>query len=154
MLLEILKIDNCDELRHIITIDIRDHHDNTDNWGNVFPKLKHLLVDTCMQLQYIVGHYTDDYQNHTKIHLHLPALEDLDLWNLPSLIGMCPKQYQTTFPHLKNIALFGCSQFSIKSIGDFITHHSVTRNVDGTFIKVSILISIYLCYFLYFDVYI
>jgi len=147
MLLEILWIKNCDELRHIVIIDIGDHHDSTsgNNWGTVFPKLRKINVKGCEQLEYINGYDTDDHQNHTEIHLHLPALEDLCLINLPSLVRMCPKQYRTTFPHLKNIVLYECSQFAIKSIGDFITHHSVTRSVDGTIIKVSILISIDLC---------
>jgi len=141
MLLESLRISKCDELKHII-IDTRD---NDSIRGTVFPKLRKLFVDNCVQLEYIVGHYTDAHENHREIHLHLPALESFHLWKLPSLVGMCPKQYHTTFPSLKYLFLKECPQFNIKSIGDLITHRSVTRSMDSTFIKVSILISIYLC---------
>ncbi|KEH34538.1 LRR and NB-ARC domain disease resistance protein [Medicago truncatula] len=143
MLLETLNIWNCNEWRHIITIDNGDHQDNTDgnNWGTVFPKLRKLNVYNCAQLEYIIGHYNDGHQNNTKIHLHLPELEDLYLENLPSLVANYPKQYHTTFPQLKKLVVEECPQF----IGDFLTHHSVTRSVDDTIIKVFILISIYLC---------
>ncbi|RHN67987.1 putative P-loop containing nucleoside triphosphate hydrolase, leucine-rich repeat domain, L [Medicago truncatula] len=135
MLLETLNIWNCNEWRHIITIDTGDHHDNTDgnNWGTVFPKLRKLVVYNCAQLEYIIGHYNDGHQNNTKIHLHLPALEDLYLENLPSLVANYPKQYHTTFPQLKKLVVEECPQF----IGDFLTHHSVTRSVDDTIIKES-----------------
>jgi hypothetical protein len=99
-----------------------------------------------VQLEYIVGQYTGDPQNPTKIHLHLPALEDLSLWNLPSLVGLCPKQYHTTLPRLKYLSLKECLQFNIKSFADFITHHSVTRSVDNTIIKVYIPNSIFSYY--------
>ena len=93
----------------------------------------------------MVGHYTDNHdQNHREIHLHLPALESLYLWNLPSLVTMCPKQYRMTFPPLKDLELSNCGEVTnIKSIGDFITHHSVTRSPDGTIIKVSLFLCIF-----------
>jgi len=145
MLLETLTISKCDELKHII-IDTGDH-DNTggNNWGTVFPNLRSVEVGDCEQLEYIIGQYTDDHQNHTEIHLRLPALKCLSLWNLPSLVGMSRKQYQTTFPPFEELELIECSQFAnIKSIGDFITHHSVIRSVDGRIIEVFIHDSIYL----------
>ena len=75
MLLETLTISQCGELKHII-IDIGDH-DNSggNNWGTVFPKLTRVKVEDCEKLEYIIRHFTDDHQNHTEIHLHLPALE-------------------------------------------------------------------------------
>jgi len=96
MLLETLTISQCGELKHII-IDIGDH-DNSggNNWGTVFPKLTRVKVEDCEKLEYIIGHFTDDHQNHTENHLHLPTLETLILRNLPSLVEMCPKQYRTT----------------------------------------------------------
>ncbi|XP_039687986.1 uncharacterized protein [Medicago truncatula] len=131
MLLESLTIYKCNELKHII-IDMGDH-DNTggNNWGTVFPKLRLFEVEHCEKLEYIIGHFTDDHQNHTEIPLHLPALETFVLHNLPSLVSMCPKQYHTTFPQLERLVVEECPQF----IGDFITHHSITRSVDGTIIK-------------------
>ncbi|AES70777.2 hypothetical protein MTR_3g062230 [Medicago truncatula] len=135
MLLETLTISKCDELKHII-IDTGYHNTGGNNWGTVFPNLRSVEVGDCEQLEYIIGQYTDDHQNHTEIHLRLPALECLSLWNLPSLVGMSRKQYQTTFPPLEELELIECSQFAnIKSIGDFITHHSVIRSVDDRIIE-------------------
>ena len=75
MLLETLTISKCDELKHIIT-DIGDHDNiGSNNWGTVFPNLRNVKVEDCEKLEYIIRHFTDDHQNHTEIHLHLPALE-------------------------------------------------------------------------------
>ncbi|XP_073224627.1 uncharacterized protein [Cicer arietinum] len=132
-MLETLTITNCDELKHIV-IDTEDHDSSGNNWGNVFPTLKRLHVQKCMQLEYIFGHYTNDHQNHTEIHLHLPALQYLNICNLSSLVAMCPKQYRPTFPSLKELELKNCSQVDIKSIGDFIIH-SVSKSQDSTIMK-------------------
>ncbi|KAI5408634.1 hypothetical protein KIW84_054466 [Lathyrus oleraceus] len=136
MLLETLIIKGCDELKHII-IDTEDH-DNADdnNLDNVFPKLKVLSIIDCIRLEYIFGHYNDDHQNDIEVHLHLPALECLHLSTLQNLAAMCPKQYHTTFPPLKELVLDNCLQVAdMKSIGDFISHHLVSRSVDGTITK-------------------
>jgi len=123
MLLETLSIDNCDELKHII-IDTGDHDSGDTKLGNVFPKLKLLIIENCVLLEYIIGHYTDDRdQNQREIHLYLPALENLYLCNLPSLVTMCPKQYHMTFPPLKYLELNNCG--------------------DGTIIKVSLFLYIF-----------
>nr|XP_027190580.1 uncharacterized protein LOC101504174 isoform X2 [Cicer arietinum] len=132
-MLETLTITNCDELKHIV-IDTEDHDSSGNNWGNVFPTLKRLHVQKCMQLEYIFGHYTNDHQNHTEIHLHLSALQYLNFCNLPSLVAMCPKKYRPTFPSLKELELKNCSQVDIKSIGDFIIH-SVSKSQDSTIMK-------------------
>nr|AHG28984.1 NBS-LRR protein [Cicer arietinum] len=137
MLLETLTIENCDELKHII-IDTEDHDSCNNNLGNVLPKLKNLNVRNCVELEYIFGHYVDDHQNHIEIHIHLPALECLVLQNLPSLAAMCSKQYHITFPPLKELEFQKCDDVAFKSIGDFLTHHSITRSVDRTTMKVDI----------------
>ncbi|CAJ2663208.1 unnamed protein product [Trifolium pratense] len=137
MLLETLKIRNCDELRHII-VDVGDHNTGGNNWVNVFPKLKKLSVKDCAQLEYIFGPgaespETNDHHQDMEVELHFPELTQLELLNLPSLIDMCPKQYRTTFPSLENLQLKKCSQVDIKSIGDFIIH-SVSESLDNTII--------------------
>ncbi|KAK2406712.1 putative disease resistance protein [Trifolium repens] len=129
MQLENLKIMNCDELKHVI-IDTGDHNTGGNNSINVFPKLKRLYVKNCEQLEYIFGHDTSDHQNHMEIQLRLPELRRLDLCNLPSLVAMSPKQYQTTFPSLERIDHRDCSQVDIKSI-----FHSVSESMDHTIIK-------------------
>ncbi|CAJ2638663.1 unnamed protein product [Trifolium pratense] len=133
MLVETLSIRNCHELKHIL-VDIGDHDSGGNNWGDVFPKLKSVYVEDCMQLEYIVGQYSENHQNHTEIHLHLPALQCLNLCNLPSLVAMCPKQYCTTFPPLKELELKKCNQIAIKSIGEFIIH-SVSESLDSINMK-------------------
>ena len=65
-MLEIIKIGNCDELKQII-IDTGDHNSTSgNNFGNVFPKLKMLFIENCVQLEYIFGHYNYDHQNQTE----------------------------------------------------------------------------------------
>lgn len=145
MLLETLAIEDCDELRHIV-IDTSDH-DSTiggNNLGNVFPKLKELYIENCNQLEYIFGHYTGDHQNHPETHLHLLALERLQLINLSSLVAMCPEQYHTTFQKLKFLELKNCPQVTkVKSISDFLTHPSLTRSTNNTIIQVSLFLYIF-----------
>jgi len=136
-LLELLIVRKCDELKHII-IDTGDHGSDGNSWGSVFPKLKNLTVDDCVQLEYIFEHYIDDHQNHTENHLQLPVLENFHLRNLPSLVALCPKQYHTTISPLKELVFNECSQVAVKNIGNFITNHSITRSVDGTIMKVSL----------------
>lgn len=128
MMLETLNIMDCDDLKHII-VDIGDN-DSGGKWGDVFPNLKKLEVHHCKKLEYIFGHHTDEHQNHAEILLHLPTLECLDLFNLPSLIAMCVKQYTTTSPSLKKLK-FLCSNVGVKSIGGFIVSHSDSESLDN-----------------------
>ncbi|XP_058762499.1 uncharacterized protein LOC131635882 isoform X2 [Vicia villosa] len=128
MMLEALIISSCDDLKHII-VDIGDDDSGGKNWGDVFPKLRNLEVNHCNKLEYIFGHQTDEDQNHTKIHLNLPTLQYLDLYNLPSLIAICVKQYCTTFPLLKYLK-FHSSNVAIKSIGEVIVSPSDSESLD------------------------
>ncbi|XP_058721870.1 uncharacterized protein LOC131593401 isoform X2 [Vicia villosa] len=125
MLVETLTIENCDELRHII-LDIGDDDNVGKNLRNVFPKLKKLYVNDCMQLEYIFGHYTDD---------HLPELEGVTLSHLPKFVAMCPQQYCLTFPPLKQLELSECPLVAIKSIGEFIINLSDSKSLDNTIMK-------------------
>ena len=118
--LETLSIGYCDELEHII-VDI-DDGSGGNNWGNnVFPKLNSLTVVYCDKVEYIFGHIDHDQNHNNEVtHLHLPALECLDLHNLPSLVSMCTKHYRTTLPALTEVQLVECCKVDITSIGDFI----------------------------------
>ncbi|XP_058764096.1 uncharacterized protein LOC131637522 [Vicia villosa] len=115
-MLEVLEIRRCQELEHII-IDTGDH-DSTGgiNYGNVFPKLKKLEVDDCVELKYIFGHYPNDHRNYIENHLHLSSLEYVYLRELPSLVAICPKQYHTTLPVLNILVLKNCSQYDSRSV--------------------------------------
>ncbi|XP_045823749.1 uncharacterized protein LOC123916351 isoform X2 [Trifolium pratense] len=131
MSLESLTIKKCYELEHIV-VDIGDGSDRNE-LGNVFPKLKMLKVEECEKLEYIFGHndasdHHHHHQNHNNevTHLHLPALEKLHLHSLPSLIGMCTKNYHTTLPTLIEVKVIECPKVAIKSIGDFmVTNYSM-----------------------------
>jgi hypothetical protein len=90
-------------------------------------------------LKYIFGHInaSDGHdQCNNEIQLHIPALKSLVFVKLQSLISMCPKQYQTTFPALEKIELNECSQVDVKSIGDFTFLTSISRYLGSTTIKV------------------
>ncbi|XP_027337494.1 uncharacterized protein LOC113851221 [Abrus precatorius] len=127
VMLETLRIQDCDELQHII-VDITDDLGDSDLiYG--FPKLKEIYVKGCRQLEYIFGCWVDDHQNHNKRNLDLHVLESLRLHDLPSLIGICSKNYSTTLPPLKKFEHNGCSHISIKSIGDF------TLSLSNTSVK-------------------
>ncbi|KAI5408404.1 uncharacterized protein LOC127084404 [Lathyrus oleraceus] len=129
MLLETLTISDCGELKHII-VDTRDHDSTTggNNLGNIFPKLKMLKVQGCWKLEYIFGHYNLDHENKTETHLHLLALERFILFEVPSFVAICPKQYYTTFPSLKELVLIGLHVGSIS-----ISH--MTRSAYRTITK-------------------
>ncbi|WJX37121.1 hypothetical protein P8452_24922 [Trifolium repens] len=138
MSLESLTIYRCHELEHIV-VDIGDGSGGNELGINVFPKLKELYVHSCEKLEYIFGRINtsdDDHeQNNNEIQLHLPALETLKLVKLQSLISLCPKQYHTTFPPLKELEVGKCSQVDVKSIGDFTFLTSISRYQDNTTIE-------------------
>jgi hypothetical protein len=115
MLLETLTIRNCDQLKNII--DFGDYGSN--NWCNVFPKLKELYIEGCPKMEYIFGHYTDDHQNQVVFQLQLLEFKRLHLCNLPSLVAMCPKHYRIKFPLLEKRDLNKCSEAAKKSMSHF-----------------------------------
>ncbi|XP_045791681.1 uncharacterized protein LOC123886407 [Trifolium pratense] len=131
MQLETLTIKNCDELKHII-IDTGYHNIGGNICVNVFPKLKELYVEDCAQLEYIFGHDTSDHQNDMGIQLHLPELRELYLTSLPSWIAMCPKQYRITYPCLKYLRLWECSQDNtiIKELSGNVDHFLTLEILD------------------------
>ncbi|GAU18662.1 hypothetical protein TSUD_124950 [Trifolium subterraneum] len=134
MLLESLTIQYCGELEHIV-VDIEDGSGGNELDINVFPKLKQLNVEECKKLKYIFGRINDNDQNNNEIQLHLPELKSLKLSSLPSLIGICPKQYHTTFSPLKVLKFDCCSLDDVKSIGDFTFLTSISRYQDNTTVK-------------------
>ncbi|PNY13999.1 putative CC-NBS-LRR resistance protein, partial [Trifolium pratense] len=131
--LESLTIESCYELKNIV----EDIGDDSGRGNIVFPKLKKLEVENCEKLEYIFGIHINasvHHQNHhinEVIHLHLPALESLELRSLPSLMGVCVKNYCTTFPPLTVLQLFECPQVVTKSIGDFVCS-SISNPRDST----------------------
>ncbi|KAK7371858.1 hypothetical protein VNO80_05224 [Phaseolus coccineus] len=97
--LQILRIENCSGLQHII--DIGDECESK-NWDAIFPNLKHLSVKNCEQLEYMIGPYPLDIKNDKEIHLHFPTLEELKLDDLPNLISICAtNSLSMAWPSLK-----------------------------------------------------
>ncbi|RHN66506.1 putative P-loop containing nucleoside triphosphate hydrolase, leucine-rich repeat domain, L [Medicago truncatula] len=134
MLLETLTIKNCDELKNII-LDTVDEITGGNNWGDVFPKLKSISVEDCMQLEYIIfGHDNHDHQSPSEINLRLPALKYINLCNLPGLVAMCTRQHRTTFPPLVELECNGCSHVAIKSFRDFGIH-PISKSQDDAIMK-------------------
>ncbi|KAK7372938.1 hypothetical protein VNO80_06329 [Phaseolus coccineus] len=106
--LQILSIENCSGLRHII--DIGDEYESK-NWDAIFPNLKYLSVENCEQLEYMIGQYPLDNKNYKEIHLHLPTLEELKLDDLPNFISICAtKSLSMAWPSLKKFDCDGCSR--------------------------------------------
>jgi len=106
--LQILHIDNCSGLQHII--DIGDEYESK-NWDAIFPNLKSISVYDCDRLEYMIGQYPFDNKNHKEIHLHFPSLEELYLRNLPNFISICATNFLSmAWPSLKKFECSGCSQ--------------------------------------------
>jgi len=101
-MLEKMIIWNCDELKQIL-LDTGDHNStSSNNFGNVFPKLKRLCVENCVQLEYIFGHYNHDHQNQTemaKLKLNeCPQVASGDFITTRSMDGTIIKV--SFFPHI------------------------------------------------------
>ncbi|XP_027343124.1 uncharacterized protein LOC113855692 [Abrus precatorius] len=111
MLLESLRIDSCDGLKHVIT-SMR-HDEDRKNCNSIFPKLKEISIRGCDQLEYVIGpnHHEDDGRN-LEFHTDFPALEELTLIRLSKIINICPTSYVVSLPSLKKFELDTCPQYN------------------------------------------
>ncbi|CAL0328277.1 unnamed protein product [Lupinus luteus] len=116
MMLEILIVESCNVLKHII--DIEDGSDRK-KLEDVFKKIKEFSVSSCDQLECMFGKYNaaKDDQSYSEIHIHLPALEKLILQNLPKF-----SLYSITWTSLKEFVLVQCPYFIINPISDMMIH--------------------------------
>ncbi|XP_019460168.1 PREDICTED: uncharacterized protein LOC109359929 [Lupinus angustifolius] len=121
MMLEILIIDSCRELKHIIDIGDVGEGKNFD----VFLKLKELSMSWCSQLECMFGLMDD--QNFNEIHIHLPSLKKLNLQNLLkfSISSM-------TWIYLKEFVLIQCPDFSVNPISNMKIHLDSNKMVSTT----------------------
>ncbi|XP_019465447.1 PREDICTED: uncharacterized protein LOC109363647 [Lupinus angustifolius] len=126
MMLEILIIDSCHVLKHII--DIEDGSDGK-NLKVVFEKLKELSVTGCSQLECMFGEYNaaKDDQNYSEIHIHLPALKKLILQKLPKF-----SLSSITWTSLKEFVLVRCPYFIVNPISDMMIHFDSRKLVTTT----------------------
>ncbi|CAL0304470.1 unnamed protein product [Lupinus luteus] len=121
MMLEILIIDSCRELKHIIDIGDGREGKNFD----VLLKLKELSISWCIELECMFGLMGD--QNFNEIHIHLPSLKKLNLQNLLkfSISSM-------TWIYLKEFVLVQCPDFSVNPISNMMIHLDSNKLVRTT----------------------
>ena len=141
MQLEHLQIWNCDELKHIITVS----GDDDASYSSNLPKLRIIYVFCCKQLEYVFGEYHWNHTSNLKIDIRVPALEELILSDLSSMVNICSTRYYLNCPSLKTFGIGYCSQFVITSTTDFMTH-SDARQLKYIDIKVPL----YMTFLVYF----
>ncbi|XP_068462019.1 uncharacterized protein [Phaseolus vulgaris] len=107
LMLEILRIEQCQGLEHII--DTEDEY-GKENLNAIFPNLRELIVIDCGQLKYMFGQYCVANQDCEEIHIHFSALEMLALYNLPNFVSICATNNLTvTWSSLKEFTCYKCS---------------------------------------------
>ncbi|KAI9103680.1 hypothetical protein K1719_023303 [Acacia pycnantha] len=127
-LLEILMVNYCDTLEHIVT----DKEDDHEDVNPIFPTLQTVIVRGCSDLEYlfpafyskefkdleyvsvanaeklthIFGKCQADDQNHNvHIDLNLPALKRLHLSGIPNIVSICAQNYSMKELYLEYISL-------------------------------------------------
>ncbi|CAL0328294.1 unnamed protein product [Lupinus luteus] len=116
MMLEILVVDSCDKLKHIVDIE---NDSDRKKFEVVFQKLKEFSVTNCGQLEYMFGksNAAKDDENCSEIYIHFPALKILNLQKLPKF-SLSP----ITCTSLKEFVLLECPEFVMDHISDLIIH--------------------------------
>ncbi|XP_028785414.1 uncharacterized protein LOC114741299 [Neltuma alba] len=124
-----LQVWNCEELVNVVEDDSNNHHHDM-NYSSIFPKLEDISIGNCnklefifplslfgtlqklkslsiwkaAELKYIFGKYDDG--DHLSNTIHLPALETLELVDVPKLINnIGAKKYHLNFPPLRSNVL-------------------------------------------------
>ncbi|KAK8470580.1 hypothetical protein PHAVU_003G002926 [Phaseolus vulgaris] len=107
LMLEILRIEQCHGLEHII--DTEDEY-GKENLNAIFPNLRDLSVRDCGQLTYMFGQYFAANKDCEEMHIHFSALEILSLDNLPNFVSICATNNLTvTWPSLKEFTCYKCA---------------------------------------------
>ncbi|XP_054819775.1 uncharacterized protein LOC129318831 isoform X2 [Prosopis cineraria] len=132
IMLENLEIDDCEELKHIITNEAED--DGHLNCTSIFSKLQRLDIMDCHKLEfifpftfsgglqelnfihiyeadelkYVFGKYHDEEclsneNENNEPHIDLPALEHLFLRYVPNMRGICIKNYELECSSLQTV---------------------------------------------------
>ncbi|KAF7815616.1 putative disease resistance protein [Senna tora] len=102
--LKILSVCYCHKLEYIFPISCVES----------LKKLQHLSIVEASELKYIFGQHDhgDHFSLQNEIHIEFPLLEVLELEALTNLVGICPKNYQTSFPSLREEYCVGCPKFT------------------------------------------
>ncbi|WVZ23461.1 hypothetical protein V8G54_002005, partial [Vigna mungo] len=116
--LEILRIEECGGLEHIIDTD---YEYGKENMKAIFPNLRELSVRDCGQLKYI-GHYPVANQDYRETHIHFSPLETLHLSRLPSFVSIyatntltvtCPSNNYFAFLNLGKLKIIECDSLEV-----------------------------------------
>ncbi|XP_028803921.1 uncharacterized protein LOC114758992 isoform X2 [Neltuma alba] len=141
VLLEVLKVRDCNALKHIIR---DEEEDDILSLGPLFPQLKQVSVKGCDhlefilpasfvgfleleslevedagELKYIFGIYNHEgiqSRNGIQMVIDLPILKVLKLTDLPNIINICPQNCHITWPNVAKACIRRCPQLS--SISD------------------------------------
>ena len=149
LMLEILSIEKCPRLEHIIDID--DEYDK-ENLKAIFPNLKEFSVCDCDQLKYILGQYHVANKDYKEIHIHFSTLEILSLSSLPNFVSICATNTLTvTWPSLKVFDCSGCFYPFYDSVS-LLTIPTNSRQPNSKSMKV-VFIFIIICYLFTFVFY-
>ncbi|XVF77468.1 hypothetical protein PTKIN_Ptkin14bG0046600 [Pterospermum kingtungense] len=132
--LEVLEIDSCNSLLHvIIEVENEDIDANSLHW----PKLKTLRIKNCESLKYVfpitlargllnmelvemcdcfqlkhVFHMTKEKGGHRQQDILLQRLQILRLTNLHNLCSFCPENFIISSVSLKDFRVFNCPRFT------------------------------------------
>ncbi|WVZ23460.1 hypothetical protein V8G54_002004 [Vigna mungo] len=107
MMLEILRIKECEGLEYIIDTD--DDEYGKENMKPIFPNLKKLFVYECFELKYMFGQYDVANKDYKEIHIQFSTLESLSLNDLPKFVSICSTNTLTvTWPSLKYFECYKC----------------------------------------------
>ncbi|KAI9072224.1 hypothetical protein K1719_045814 [Acacia pycnantha] len=136
VLLEVLKVRDCNALQHIIK---NEEEDDITSLGPLFPKLKQVSVTGCEnlefilpasfvgflelesleindagELKYIFGIYNHEEGQIQRI-IDLPVLKVLKLADLPNICNICPQNCQITWLHIVKAYIRRCPRLRRRS---------------------------------------
>ncbi|WVZ25855.1 hypothetical protein V8G54_004399 [Vigna mungo] len=118
LMLEILRIEECGGLEHIIDTD---YEYGKENMKAIFPNLRELSVRDCGQLKYI-GEYPVANQDYKETHIHFSPLETLHLSRLPCFVSIyatntltvtCPSNNYFAFLNLGKLEIIECDSLEV-----------------------------------------
>ncbi|XP_054818946.1 probable disease resistance protein At4g27220 [Prosopis cineraria] len=133
-MLEVLKVKECDKLKHIIEDGRED--DIVSTIEPVFPKIKQVCINGCehlecilpalfasrlaqlesleieeaRELKYVFGKCNHECQ-HQRQSIELPHLRVMKLIHLPNITSICPQDYDVTCPSLDKQHVMGCPRW-------------------------------------------
>ncbi|KAK4254269.1 hypothetical protein QN277_009673 [Acacia crassicarpa] len=144
-LLETLKVEECEALQHIITVERPTSHGRQMIVHSPFPRLKEVCIRRCNSLEYVFpafyskhfqhlerlsireagkmkyvfGKCPADQDHNVHSELALPALKELCLADVLNMVSICAENYYVEVLHLDQIDCEGCPQLP-QTLIDFL----------------------------------